>query len=89
MRTAVPVAGSSVIIGVRLKLLSGVLLATVQSVGAGVFARLEAVERTDVNENSTPRLVANPNRIQVRTEADLRRGAPPAEPEVEAVRERH
>ncbi|MFJ7213499.1 hypothetical protein SAMN05421837_102214 [Amycolatopsis pretoriensis] len=41
-----------------------------------------------MNENPTPRLVANPNRIQVRTEADLRRGAPPAEPEVEAVPER-
>ncbi len=42
-----------------------------------------------MNENPAPRLVANPNRIQVRTEADLRRGAPPAEPEAEAVPERH
>lgn len=88
MHTAEPVAWAGVIIGVRPKRPPGVLLATVQSAGAGVFARLEAVERTDVNENPTPRLVANPNRIQVRTEADLRRGAP-AEPEVEAVPERH
>ncbi|MDQ7808631.1 hypothetical protein Q5425_33275 [Amycolatopsis sp. A133] len=32
-----------------------------------------------MNNNST--LVANPNRTQIRTEADLRRSAPPANPE--------
>jgi hypothetical protein len=34
-----------------------------------------------VNNHPTPTLVANPNRIQIRTEADLRRSAPPANPE--------
>ncbi|SFW79060.1 hypothetical protein [Amycolatopsis australiensis] len=39
-----------------------------------------------MNENPTPRLVANPNRIQVRTEADLRRGAPPVNPQPEPAK---
>lgn len=40
-----------------------------------------------MNENSTPRLVANPNRTQVRTEADLHRGAPPAKLDAEPASE--
>jgi hypothetical protein len=55
---------------------------TVQPHDIGVFARLEDGERTDVNEN-TPRLVANPKRTQIHTEADLRRGAAPTNPETE------
>jgi hypothetical protein len=39
-----------------------------------------------VNENPTARLVANPNRTQVHTEADLRRGAP-VNPEAEQAPE--
>ncbi|GLY41895.1 hypothetical protein Amsp01_079180 [Amycolatopsis sp. NBRC 101858] len=34
-----------------------------------------------MNESSTPRLVANPKRTQIRTEADLRRSASPVAPE--------
>ncbi|MDX3187021.1 hypothetical protein PV458_01265 [Streptomyces sp. MN03-5084-2B] len=42
-----------------------------------------------MNENSTTAGVANPNRIRIRTEADLRRGARPATPDTEpAPRER-
>ncbi|MEV6640625.1 hypothetical protein [Amycolatopsis sp. NPDC051371] len=40
-----------------------------------------------MNENPAPRLVANPNRVRVRTEADLHRSAPPANPEAESVPE--
>ncbi|WP_279626654.1 hypothetical protein [Amycolatopsis regifaucium] len=39
-----------------------------------------------MNENTTPRLVANPNRTQVRTEADFRRSAPPVNPEAESAK---
>jgi hypothetical protein len=53
---------------------------TVQPSGTGVIAGLKDSERTDVNENN-PRLVANPKRTRIRTEADLRRGAAPANPE--------
>ncbi|HEY3478942.1 MAG TPA: hypothetical protein VGL02_08575 [Streptomyces sp.] len=42
-----------------------------------------------MTENPKPRLVANPNRTQVRTEADLHRDAPPANPEAEPVPEQH
>jgi hypothetical protein len=65
-----------------------VVLTTVQRGRAGVSGILEDVERTTVNENSTPRLVANPNRIQVRTEADLRRSAPPADPAPDSASEK-
>lgn len=34
-----------------------------------------------------PTLVANPNRTQIRTEADLRRGAQPADAETEPATE--
>ncbi|WP_277992011.1 hypothetical protein [Amycolatopsis sp. MtRt-6] len=34
-----------------------------------------------MNENPTPTGVANPKRIRIRTEADLRRGARPANPD--------
>jgi hypothetical protein len=40
-----------------------------------------------VNENPTPTIVANPNRTQIRTEADLRRSAPPASPDAESASE--
>ncbi|MFB9683722.1 hypothetical protein [Amycolatopsis plumensis] len=36
-----------------------------------------------MNDNSTPTGVANPNRTRIRTEADLRRGAQPANPDTE------
>ncbi|MET8995570.1 hypothetical protein [Amycolatopsis sp. Hca4] len=36
-----------------------------------------------MNDNPTPTIVANPNRIRIRTEADLRRSAPPVEPATE------
>ncbi|MEQ0563503.1 hypothetical protein ABJI51_30870 [Amycolatopsis sp. NEAU-NG30] len=38
-----------------------------------------------MNENPTPRLVANPKRIRIRTEADLRRSAQPASQETGAA----
>ncbi|WP_279627684.1 hypothetical protein [Amycolatopsis tolypomycina] len=36
-----------------------------------------------MNDNSTAAGVANPNRIRIRTEADLRRSAQPANPDAE------
>jgi hypothetical protein len=59
---------------------------TVQPSGTGVIAGLTNSERTDVNEN-TPCLVANPKRTQIHTEADLRRGTAPANPETEPAAE--
>jgi hypothetical protein len=55
-----------------------VALTTVQRVSAWVSHEGKYGERTSVNENPTPRLVANPKRIRIRTEADLRRNAQPA-----------
>jgi hypothetical protein len=55
----------------------------------------EATERTDVNQQAHPvsGLVANPNRIQVRTEADLRRSTLPTTaaplPDGEPTQENH
>lgn len=42
-----------------------------------------------MTQNPAPRLVANPNRVRVRTEADLRPSAPPPEPRTEPVDEKH
>ncbi|WP_410592885.1 hypothetical protein [Amycolatopsis sp. lyj-23] len=42
-----------------------------------------------MNENSTATMVANPNRTRIRTEADLRRSAPPANPEPAQATEEH
>ncbi|MEV6825274.1 hypothetical protein [Amycolatopsis sp. NPDC051102] len=40
-----------------------------------------------MNDNPISTNVANPNRIRIRTEADLRRNAQPAAPEPETVAE--